>query len=57
MGYRAGINYYTHYSGGINGKGDTVQCDYCTHSWTQKGWRLPKRCPNCGRKLCSGVPC
>jgi rubrerythrin len=58
MGYRAGENYWTHYSGGrpdSNGK-IWIQCDYCQHHWQQRGIKLPKRCPNCGRLLCSSVP-
>jgi len=55
MGYRAGENYYTHYSGGRQGKGGNIQCDFCEHNWKQRGDYLPNRCPNCRRKLCSSI--
>ena len=57
MGYRAGEDYYTHYVGGRDGQGGQIQCEFCEHNWIQRGWKLPKRCPNCGRKLCSSIPC
>lgn len=55
MGYRAGENYYTHYT---TKDGRHLQCDYCEHNWDKRSklGLANARCPRCGRKLCSSKP-